>query len=190
MRRWGRFAVFASVSSSRVYRSARSSLRPDRYLVASTGPPGDATTLVERTVDFLWQFRDVCNDPKRLPEGRTFADILDNRVPGGNAGSRWRELEGRAPTAVDRYALVLRRLLCERTSACAISCRLADPAQQPEERIASLMDRPIAGVAVWAMAEAVKAAITERVAFAVAAVADSFATNVLARAGPSNARSA
>lgn len=66
---------------------------PDKYLVVPTGQPGDATTLVERTVDFLWQFREVCDDPKRLPEGRTFADILDNRVPGGKAGSRWRELE-------------------------------------------------------------------------------------------------
>ena len=67
-------------------------LGPDRYLVATTEAPGDPKTLVERTVDFLWQFRDVCNDPQNLQQGRTFADILDNRIPGGNAGARWRQL--------------------------------------------------------------------------------------------------
>lgn len=69
---------------------------PDRYLAEATAPPGATATLVERAVDFLWQYRAVCDDPKRLPAGRTFADILDSHVPGGAAGVRWRALTASA----------------------------------------------------------------------------------------------
>jgi hypothetical protein len=63
-----------------------------------TTPPGNPATVIDRTVDFLWQYRDVCDDPKRLPSGRTFAEILDNRIPGGTAGARWRELKAATGT--------------------------------------------------------------------------------------------
>lgn len=69
---------------------------PDHYLVDATAPPGDPSTLIRRTVDFLWQFRDICDDPARLPDGRGFADILESNAPGFGAGALWRE-PGRAP---------------------------------------------------------------------------------------------
>jgi hypothetical protein len=66
---------------------------PDHYLVDATEPPGHPQTLVERTVVYLWRFRGACEDPSNLPPDRTFADILDNQVPGGGAGERWRRLD-------------------------------------------------------------------------------------------------
>lgn len=66
---------------------------PDHYLIDQTANPGNPHTLVERTILFLWQMRDVCDDPANLPAGSTFADILDNRVPDAGAGDRWRSLQ-------------------------------------------------------------------------------------------------
>ncbi len=46
-----------------------------------------------RFASYLWQFREICNDAANLPSGKTFADILGNRVPGAGAGDRWRQLQ-------------------------------------------------------------------------------------------------
>jgi hypothetical protein len=65
----------------------------DHYLVDATAPPTNPRTLVERTVEYLWQFQEICDDPSNLQPDRTFADILDNHVPGGSAGDLWRRLQ-------------------------------------------------------------------------------------------------
>jgi hypothetical protein len=85
----------ASAHVCKRYPAAVDALRAgfDHYLADATTGPGDPTTLVERTVDYLWQFGDICNDPTNLPSDGTFADILDNRVPDGGAGKRWRGLQ-------------------------------------------------------------------------------------------------
>jgi hypothetical protein len=72
---------------------------PDHYLVDATNPPGDPKTLVDRTVNYLWQFRDVCDASRNLPPERTFANILDTAVPGAGAGDRWRKLYQAAESA-------------------------------------------------------------------------------------------
>ena len=63
----------------------------DRFLAASTEPPGATEQLVHRTVEFLRRFAEACNDPANLPDGTTFADILDQRLLG--SGDHWRWLE-------------------------------------------------------------------------------------------------
>jgi hypothetical protein len=66
---------------------------PDKYLVEQSSPPADPETLLDRTIEYLWQFRETCNEPARLPAGKTFCVILDSRLPDTCAGDRWRELE-------------------------------------------------------------------------------------------------
>jgi len=63
----------------------------DRFLAASTEPPGPTEQLVHRTVEFLRQFAEACDDPVNLPDRTTFADILDRWLPG--SGDHWRRLE-------------------------------------------------------------------------------------------------
>jgi hypothetical protein len=65
----------------------------DHYLADATKSPGDPKTLVARTVDYLWQFREVCDDPSNLESDLTFAGSLDNRVPGAGAADRWRRFQ-------------------------------------------------------------------------------------------------
>jgi hypothetical protein len=63
----------------------------DKYLAQATEPPGEPEQLVRRTVDFLWQFADVCDDPASLTKGTTFAEVLDDWLPG--SGEHWRALQ-------------------------------------------------------------------------------------------------
>lgn len=67
----------------------------DRYLAYVAETPGHPDTLIQRTVDFLWQFANICNDPLRLPLGSTFAAVLDGRASG--SGDLWRERERSKP---------------------------------------------------------------------------------------------
>lgn len=65
----------------------------DKYLANATGPPGAPEDLVRRTVEFLHRFADVCDDAASLPQGLTFADVLDEWLPG--SGDHWRRLTPR-----------------------------------------------------------------------------------------------
>jgi hypothetical protein len=64
---------------------------PDSLLV-NGGKIGNPTTLIDRSVDYLWQFRELVEGHGDLAPGRTFADLLDNQAPGTGAGDRWRAL--------------------------------------------------------------------------------------------------
>ena len=63
----------------------------DHFLADRVDPPGQPRELVERTVVFLHQFADVCNNPEGRPVTTTFADILDRWLPG--SGDIWRQLD-------------------------------------------------------------------------------------------------
>jgi hypothetical protein len=63
----------------------------DHFLADRVNPPGPPEQLVERTVAFLHQFADVCNEPHGRPANTTFADILDQWLPG--SGDIWRRLD-------------------------------------------------------------------------------------------------
>lgn len=63
----------------------------DHFLADQTHPPGQPEDLVVRTVAFLHRFADVCNDSEHLESGETFADVLDERLPG--TGDIWRRLD-------------------------------------------------------------------------------------------------
>lgn len=63
----------------------------DRFLAAALDPPGQAERLVHRTVVFLYQFADACDNPANLPADTTFAAVLDQWLPG--SGDQWRRLE-------------------------------------------------------------------------------------------------
>jgi hypothetical protein len=65
--------------------------REDHFLADWIDPPGRPEQLVERTVAFLHEFADICNDPEGLPVDTTFADILDRRLAG--SGDIWRQLD-------------------------------------------------------------------------------------------------
>ncbi len=39
------------------------------------------------------------DDPANLEPGQSFAEILDDRLPGSGAGDRWRQLHETAPEA-------------------------------------------------------------------------------------------
>ncbi|MCU1278915.1 MAG: hypothetical protein JWM53_2461 [bacterium] len=64
---------------------------PDSLLVARDNI-GDPRTLIDRTVDYLWQFSELVEGHEDLAPGRSFADLLYNRAPGTGAGDRWRSL--------------------------------------------------------------------------------------------------
>jgi hypothetical protein len=60
----------------------RSTSPPARITTSSTRLRRQATRrpLVERTIDYLWGLRAVCDDPANLPPGKTFADVDPNML--------------------------------------------------------------------------------------------------------------
>jgi hypothetical protein len=51
------------------------------HLVDQVDQPGDPSTLVDRTFDWLWSHRAVLDDPSRHPAGYAFLDVLDALLP-------------------------------------------------------------------------------------------------------------
>lgn len=60
------------------------------YLVEAMTSPGDPTKLTERTIEWLWQFRQILENHLDHPQGQSFADVLDRYTV--EAGNHWRYL--------------------------------------------------------------------------------------------------
>ena len=72
---------------------------PDHYLVDSQSAGSDPPSLVARSVDYLWRFRAVCDDPASLPEAAQLIAVVHIHIVDVAAGAV--EQDGHALRTVD-----------------------------------------------------------------------------------------